>query len=113
MTLTETQRLRMPEQLWHTGNQPVTLDQLRAGEIDFPAVVVGELELNGYVIERNMDDAIAYLRATGHEITAMTSNPSRHCTTTTSRCSATTPSRCPAKSRQDKRRQLRGLGYRA
>jgi hypothetical protein len=32
--------------------QPVTLDQLRAGGIDFPAVVTGELELNGYAIER-------------------------------------------------------------
>ena len=30
----------------------MTLDQLRAGGIDFPAVVIGELELNGYVIER-------------------------------------------------------------
>jgi len=34
------------------GTQPMTLDQLRAGGIDFPAVVIGELELNGYVIER-------------------------------------------------------------
>jgi hypothetical protein len=30
----------------------MTLDQLRAGGIDFPAVVIGELELNGFVIER-------------------------------------------------------------
>ena len=30
----------------------MTLEQLRAGGIDFPAVVIGELELNGYVIER-------------------------------------------------------------
>ncbi len=42
----------MLERLRRTGNQPVTLDQLRAGGIDFPAVVIGELELNGYVIER-------------------------------------------------------------
>ena len=28
------------------------MEQLRAGGIDFPAVVIGELELNGYVIER-------------------------------------------------------------
>ena len=48
----ETQQLRMLEQLRQAGTQPLTLDQLRAGGIDFPAVVIGELELNGYVIER-------------------------------------------------------------
>ena len=52
MALAETQRLRMLEPLRGAGQQPVTLDELRAGEIDFPAVVIGELELNGYVIER-------------------------------------------------------------
>jgi hypothetical protein len=56
MALTETQQLRLLEQLRHTGDQPVTLDQLRAGGIDFPAVVIGELELNGYVIERVYED---------------------------------------------------------
>ena len=48
----ETQQVRMLEQLRQAGTQPRTLDQLRAGGIDFPAVVIGELELNGYVIER-------------------------------------------------------------
>jgi hypothetical protein len=48
----ETQQLRMLEQLRRAGTEPMTLDQLRAGGIDFPAVVIGELELNGYVIER-------------------------------------------------------------
>ena len=48
----ETEQLRMLEQLRHAGKQRMTLDQLRAGGIDFPAVVIGELELNGYVIER-------------------------------------------------------------
>jgi len=52
MALVETQQLRMLEQLRHAGKQPMTLDQLRAGGIDFPAVVIGELELNGSVIER-------------------------------------------------------------
>lgn len=52
MALAETQQLRMLERLRSPGRQPVTLDQLRAGGIDFPAVVIGELELNGYVIER-------------------------------------------------------------
>ncbi len=32
--------------------EPMTLDQVRGGGIDFPAVVIGELELNGFVIER-------------------------------------------------------------
>ena len=52
MAIIETQQLRMLEQLRQAGRQPMTLDQLRAGGIDFPAVVIGELELNGYVIER-------------------------------------------------------------
>ncbi len=30
----------------------MTLDELRAGGVDFPAVVLSELEINGYVIER-------------------------------------------------------------
>jgi hypothetical protein len=52
MALVETQQLRMLERLRHAGEYPVTLEQLRAGGIDFPAVVIGELELNGYAIER-------------------------------------------------------------
>jgi hypothetical protein len=46
----------MLERLRSAGDQPVTLEQLRAGGIDFPAVVIGELELNGYVIERVYED---------------------------------------------------------
>ena len=56
MALAETQQLRMLERLRSAGNEPVTLGQLRAGGIDFPAVVIGELELNGYVIERVYED---------------------------------------------------------
>jgi hypothetical protein len=56
MALTETQQVRMLERLRSAGEQPVTLDQLRASRIDFPAVVIGELELNGYVIERVYED---------------------------------------------------------
>ena len=52
MSPIETQQVRMLEQLRQAGTQPMSLDQLRAGGIDFPAVVIGELELNGYVIER-------------------------------------------------------------
>ena len=49
---TDTQQLLVLERLRGAGDQPVTLDQLRGGGVDFPAVVIGELELNGYVIER-------------------------------------------------------------
>jgi hypothetical protein len=52
MALAETQQLRMLEQLRRAGKQPVALDELRASGIHFPAVVIGELELNGYAIER-------------------------------------------------------------
>ena len=55
MAPTETQQLRMLEHLRQAGTRPMTLDQLRAGGIDFPAVVIGELELNGYTIERVHD----------------------------------------------------------
>ncbi|MGO9973196.1 MAG: hypothetical protein ACLP01_10365 [Solirubrobacteraceae bacterium] len=37
------------------GTQPATLSELRAGGIDFPAVVLSEPEINGYVIERLHD----------------------------------------------------------
>ena len=36
MARVETQQLRMLERLRSPGEQPVTLDQLRAGGIDFP-----------------------------------------------------------------------------
>ena len=52
MALTETQQLRMLERLRRAGKQPVTLDELRSSGIDFPAVVISELDLNGYAIER-------------------------------------------------------------
>ena len=52
MGLTETQQLRMLERLRRAGKEPVTLDELRRSGIDFPAVVISELDLNGYAIER-------------------------------------------------------------
>ena len=52
MALVETQQLRMLERLRRAGKQPVTLSELRGGGIDFPAVVLRELEINGHVIER-------------------------------------------------------------
>ena len=55
MALTDGQQLRMLERLRLAGEEPVTLEQLRAAGIDFPAVVIGELELHGYTIERTHD----------------------------------------------------------
>ncbi len=52
MALVEAQQLRMLERLRSAGNEPVTFDELRASRIDFPAVVLSELEINGYTIER-------------------------------------------------------------
>jgi len=52
MALAETQQLRTLERLRSAGTQLLTLGELRTGGIDFPAVVIGELELNGCVIER-------------------------------------------------------------
>ncbi len=52
MALVETQQLRMLEPLRGAGELPVTLEELRAGGIAFPAVVLSELEINGYEIER-------------------------------------------------------------
>jgi hypothetical protein len=52
MALVEAQQLRMLERLRDAGKQPVTLSELRAARIDFPAVVISELEINGYTIDR-------------------------------------------------------------
>ncbi len=52
MTPADTQQQQVLERLRQAGEQPVTFAELRAGGIDFPAAVVGELELNGYAIER-------------------------------------------------------------
>jgi hypothetical protein len=52
MALADIQQLRMLERLRGAGTQPVTLGELRGGGIDFPAVVISELELHEYAIER-------------------------------------------------------------
>jgi hypothetical protein len=52
MTLGDVQQQRLLQRLRQAGEQPVTFVELRAGGVDFPAAVVSELELNGYVIER-------------------------------------------------------------
>ena len=55
IALTNIQQPRTLERLRLAGEEPVTLKQLRAAGIDFPAVVIGELELNGYAVERTHD----------------------------------------------------------
>jgi hypothetical protein len=52
MALADSQQLLLLERLRRAGTQPVALDELRAGGIYFPAVVISELELHGYAIER-------------------------------------------------------------
>jgi hypothetical protein len=55
MTLTDAQQQRLRECLRQAGDQPVAFAELHTAGIDFPATVVSELELNGYVIERVYD----------------------------------------------------------
>jgi hypothetical protein len=55
MTLADAQQQRLLERLRQAGDQPVAVAELHAGGIDFPAAVISELELNGYVIERVHD----------------------------------------------------------
>ena len=51
MTPADSQQQRL-ERLRQAGDQPAAFAELHAGGIAFPAAVVAELELNGYVIER-------------------------------------------------------------
>ena len=55
MTLADAQQQRLLERLRQAGEQPVAFAELHAGGIDFPAALVSELELSGYVIERVYD----------------------------------------------------------
>lgn len=52
MLLSDSQQRRVLECLREGDGRPVAFAELRAGGIDFPAAVVSELELNGYVIDR-------------------------------------------------------------
>jgi hypothetical protein len=51
----DAQQERMLERLRQAGRQPVSFAELRARGIEFPAVVLTELELSGYAIERVHD----------------------------------------------------------
>ena len=55
MTLADSQQRRLLQRLRQADQQPVAFADLHAGGIDFPATVVGELQLNGYDIERVYD----------------------------------------------------------
>ena len=55
MTPADPQQQRLLERLREAGDQPVAFTDLHASGIAFPAAVVAELELNGYVIERVND----------------------------------------------------------
>jgi hypothetical protein len=54
MTFADVQQQRLLEHLRKAG-QPVAFAELHASGIDFPAAVVSELALTGYVIERVYD----------------------------------------------------------
>jgi TnpA family transposase len=79
------------------GNQGELRQPYREGQED----QLGALgfALNALVLwnAQYLDDTIAHLRASGHEITDETSNASPRSSTSTSRCSATSPSRSPPK----------------
>ena len=55
MTIADAQQQRLLERLRQAGDQPVAFTELHATGIAFPAAVVSELELSGYVIERVYD----------------------------------------------------------
>lgn len=56
MTRADAQQQRLLERLREAGDQPVAFAELHASGIAFPAAVVSELELSGYVIERVYDN---------------------------------------------------------
>lgn len=51
----DVQQQRVLERLRRAGGKTVLLSELRAGGIDFPAAVVGELEMGGYGVDRVYD----------------------------------------------------------
>ena len=52
VALVEAQQRRILERLRDAGEQRMTLAELRAAGVDFPVVVLSELEINGYQIDR-------------------------------------------------------------
>jgi hypothetical protein len=52
MNVSDVQQQRLLDRLRLSGDQPVTFAELHAAGVAFPAAVVFELEMSGYVIER-------------------------------------------------------------
>jgi hypothetical protein len=57
MTVADAQQQQLLERLRQAGDEPVAFTELHSDGIAFPAAVVSELVLNGYVIERVYDHA--------------------------------------------------------
>lgn len=55
MRIADSQQQRLLDQLRQADGRPIPFAELRTGGVDFPAVVIAELELNGYRIERVLD----------------------------------------------------------
>jgi hypothetical protein len=55
MTVGDVQQERLLERLRGAGDRPVTFAELHAAGVDFPAAVISELELDGYIIARVYD----------------------------------------------------------
>jgi hypothetical protein len=55
MTIADAQQQLLLQHLRQAGDEPVAFTELHATGIAFPAAVVSELELSGYVIERVYD----------------------------------------------------------
>ena len=68
MKLIESEHRLALERLRSAGEEPVSLAALRAAGLDFPAAVISELELGGYVIERvRVDGRIVGVRLVERE----------------------------------------------
>lgn len=52
MSLLDAQQQALLDRLRQAGDQPVAFAELHVAGVTFPAAVISELELNGYVIER-------------------------------------------------------------
>ena len=52
MRIADSQQRRLVDQLRQADGRPIPFAELRAGGVDFPALVIAELELSGYCIER-------------------------------------------------------------
>jgi hypothetical protein len=52
MSLLDAQQQRLLDRLRQAGDEPVAFAELHAAGSTFPAAVISELQLNGYVIER-------------------------------------------------------------